>query len=182
MNKIEYQVTFSYDLNQTRKIKYDTFLLKSFEKIGGTLVEKYEDEYGGKDIVLNVKSDLTTLNKTIKEILVDLEKKDVKMNVSAHKIQHVVNIEQKQFSDFSSFQALVSGWASERNGRFENQGNSFNLIVNSAEDSDEFIKKVLPQSVLYTKDHATPAYFADTSPEPVIVTDNYNHKRKPTIA
>ena len=176
-NKTEYQLTFSYDYNQTGQVKYDTYLVKSIEKIGGKLVEKYEDDYGSKDIILNVKTDLSTLNKTVKDMLSDLEKKNVKMNVSGNRVQHVINIEQNQFNDFSSFEALAAGWTAERNAIFENQGNSVNIVASSVEQIDEFIKNVLPQASLHTVNNQTPAYFVDLRTEPVISTDNYNKKK-----
>lgn len=180
-NKTEYQLTFSYDYNQTGKVKYDTYLVKSIEKIGGGLTEKYEDEYGGKDILLNVKTDLNTLNNTVKEILRELEKKNVKINVSGNKVQHVINIEQIQFNDFASFEALSAGWAAERAAVFENQGNSVNIIVSSILQRDEFIKNILPQASLYTVNNQTPSYFVDVRTEPVISTDNYNKKKSLSI-
>ena len=174
----EYQITFSYDLHQTSKIKYDTYLIRSIEKIGGSLVNKYEDDSGSRDLTLSVHSDLTTLQKVVKEVLHDLENKNVKLNANVQKVQHIVSIDTQQFNDFSSFEALASSWASEKLGRFENQGVNVNLILPSKQLTEEFIRNVLPQCVVFTKNNQTPAAFADILGEPVINSDNYNSKRK----
>ena len=180
--KTEYQVVFSYDLHQTGKVKYDTYLTRAIEKIGGSLVNKYEEDFGSIDLTLSVHSDLPTLQRVVKEVLHDLENKHVKLNASAQKVQHFVNVDTQQFTDFPSFEALASKWASEKLGQFENQGSSVNIVLPSKELTEEFIKNVLPQTVVFTKDNQTPTAYADMSREPVINADNYNNKRKSSLS
>lgn len=178
----EYQVNFSYDLNQTGRVKYDTYLTRAIQKIGGSLVNKYEEEFGSIDLTLNVHSDLPTLQRVVKEVLHELENKHVKLNVSAKKVQHFVSLETQQFSDFASFEALASSWASEKSGKFQNQGSNVNIFLPSKELTTDFINNVLPQAIVFTKDNQSPTAFVDTFGEPVINLDNYNNKRKSQLS
>lgn len=178
----EYQVTFSYDLSQTGKVNYDTYLIRSIEKIGGNLVSKDEDDFGSKDLIMSVNSDLTTLQKTIKEVFHGLENKHVKLSVSAQKVQHAVNIDMQNINDFASFEALVSNWGSEKMGYFEVNGGSANLVLPNKYLADEFIKNILPQSTIFTTDGKTPVAFADLLREPVINSDNYNNKKRSSLS
>ena len=176
INRAEYQVTFSYDLNQTKQVKYDSAIKRIGEKFGAKLEQNYEDEYGSKDLIFNSIVDLTKLNEFVKEVFSELNKKNVKVHANGNKQEFVTKILESQIKDSISFDAIVSGWAGEKNIKIEKTGITTNLIFQNKEIKDEFLNRILPQGAMYTNNYQTPITEDDWRTTPAYSGNNYSSK------
>lgn len=175
-NKAEYQITFSYDLTQTAQVKYDTAIKRIGEKFGAKLEQSYEDEYGSKDLVFNSITDLAKLNGFVKEVFAELNKKNVKVYANGNKQEFITKISESQIKDPSGFEAVVSGWAGEKNIKVEKNGITTDLIFQNKQIKDEFLSNVLPQVAMYTTNFQTPTVEDDWRITSAYVGNNYSHK------
>ena len=176
INKAEYQVTFSYDLNQTSQVKYDSAIKRIGEKFGAKLDQNYEDDYGSKDLIFNSITDLAKLNGFVKEVFAELNKKDVKVHANASKQEFITKISESQIKDPTGFEAVVSGWAGEKHIKIEKNGITTDLIFQNKQIKDEFISNVLPQMAMYTNNFQTPTIEDDWRMTPAYAGNNYSSK------
>ena len=173
INKAEYQVTFSYDLNQTSQVKYDSVIKRIGEKFGAKLEHNYEDEYGSKDLIFNSITDLAKLNGFVKEVFAELNKKNVKVHANGNKQEFITKISESQIKDPSGFDAIVSGWAGEQHITVEKNGITTDLIFQNKQNKNDFLSNILPQLAMYINNYQTPTVEEDWRITPAYNGDNY---------